>query len=85
MLWFENFDAPIKHPPSSCSSQESSCSSQEPSHSIKESSCSSKEASCEGVWVWEMPEEVAGMTEQGKVGIIDLDEVNVRKGDGLFN
>ena len=31
-----------------------------------------------------MVEEVAGMTEQEKVGIIDLDDVNVRKGDGLF-
>ena len=32
-----------------------------------------------------MVEEVAGMTDQERVGITDLDDVNVREGDGLFS
>ena len=48
-------------------------------------SCSVKEASCKGVRVWEMVEEVAGMTDEERVGITDLYDVTFRQGDGLFS
>ena len=54
----------------SCSMKEPAWSGMKPLRYGKVLSRSVKEASCEGVRVWEMVEEVAGMEE--RVGITDL-------------
>ena len=69
----------------SCSMKDPAWSSMKPLRSGKVLLRSVKEASCEGVRVWEMVEEVAGMTDEERVGITDLYDVTFRQGDGLFS